>query len=84
MDALLFMCERRATLEAIQQADAVLDGIRQKILSIRKAHSRAAGDALWAFVCGMDFFRLCEYAQECPHSLRHEFCRMIRRQRGEL
>lgn len=84
LDALRFATQRRAELDVIRQADAVLDELRHEILAIRIAHSRTRGDELYKFVCSMDFFRPCEYAQKYPHTLRHEYCRMIRRQRGEI
>lgn len=82
MDAADFCLIRRAELDVIAAADQVLAAIRKDILSIRKAHTRARADKIDEFVRSMDFFRLCEWAQEDPHELRHEFCRMILRQRG--
>lgn len=82
MTAAEFVTRRAGELRVIAGADAVLEKIRSEILSIRPAHSEGRGDKLYAFVCGMDFFRLCIWAEENPHNVRHEFCRLIKRQKA--
>lgn len=77
-----FVARRSGELRVIIEADAALEKIRSEILSIRPTHSSARGDKLHDFICGMDFFRLCIWAGEDPHNVRHEFCRLIKRQKA--
>lgn len=77
-----FCAERAAELQIIRSTGQILSNIRAAILAIRPAHSRARADAIQSFVLSMSFFKLCEYADEDTHSLRHEFCCLIKRQRS--